>query len=533
MRRMIGVACALVLAAPAAAQEPAAKPPAAPAAGAPAGQGRTIPDVVMAAQEPVFSPPVCDIQDGHFKVKSGRTYLKSAIESPVNRDRILNDAERVLRESIDKDGQGNVAGSWFWLGRVSLYKGNIATADSALDKAESLAPACKAEIDKARRPTWAGLTQAGIDLYNAKKPAEAEPFLEAAASFYDKEPQAFSALGNIALERNDRARAQVMFGKAYAASSAPELQSARAGAAAQVGSLYANTGQTDSAIVYLTEAVEKADTVNQGPLIRQSLFNLAVMEQRAGKPQDAVAHMNRLVAMDPADTDAKRGLAQMLRAAGMADSARKVEESLLAAGGGETGAGGVGEMSASALLDLGVAAFREKDYARAAEAFEKALVADPLNHDALYNLSNSYLGLQQWDKLGATADKLLAMEPYNDFANKASVKSHQQLKHTKAANEAATRLLEMPVAIEVTNFAATPGSATWQATATGRDAMTAEGAPKPPAAVTLVLEFLDAKGGVVATQDVAVNALKTGETQTLSANAQGAGISSWRYRAKS
>ena len=528
MRRMIGVAYALALAGPAVAQQPAAAP-----AGAPAAQPRPIPEVVKSAQDSKFTVPTCDIDDGHFKVKSGRTYLKSAIESPSNRDRILNDAERVLRESIDKDGQGSVAGSWYWLGRVALYKGDIATADSALDKAEALAPACKADIDNARRPTWAGLTQAGIELYNAKKPAEAKPYLLAAASFYAAEPQAFLALGNIALDENDQAGAQEMFGKAYAAAGTPEQQGVRASAAAQVGSMFANRGQPDSAIVYLTEAVAKADTVSQKALLRQSLFNLALMEQRVGKHQDAVAHISRAVAMDPADVDAKRGLAQMLRAAGMADSARKVEESLLTAAGGDPAAGAVGEMSASALLDVGVAAFREKDYARAADAFEKALVADPLNHDALYNLANSYVGLSQWQKLGATAERLLALEPYNDFANKAAVKAHQQLKHSDAANAAATKLLAMPVTVEATSFSADGGSASWQATATGREAMTASGAAKPPAPITLVVEFLDAKGGVVTSQDVAVNALKAGETQSLSASAQGAGINSWRYRVKS
>lgn len=528
MRRMIGVAYALALAAPAVAQQPAAAP-----AGAPATQPKPIPEVVKSAQEMRFTVPGCDVHDGHFKVRSGRTYLKSAIESPTNRDRILNDAERVLRESIDRDGQGSVAGSWYWLGQVALYKGDIATADSALDKAESLAPDCKADIDNVRRPTWAGLTQTGIQLYNARKPAEAKPYLLAAASFYAAEPQAFLALGSIALEENDQARAQEMFGKAYAAAGTPAQQSVRASAAAQVGSMFASRGQPDSAIAYLTEAVAKADTVNQRALLRQSLFNLALTEQRVGKNQDAVGHMNRAVAMDPADVDAKRALAQMLRATGMADSARKVEESLLTSAGGDPAAGGVGEMSASALLDLGVAAFREKDYARAAEAFEKALVADPQNHDALYNLANSYLGLSQWDKLGATAEKLLALEPYNDFANKAAVKAHQQLKHGDVANAAATKLLEMPVAVEATNFAADAGAASWQATATGREAITAAGAAKPPAPVTLVVEFLDAKGGVVSSQDVAVNALKAGETQSLSARAQGEGISSWRYRAKS
>jgi hypothetical protein len=46
------------------------------------------------------------------------------------------------------------------------------------------------------------------------------------------------------------------------------------------------------------------------------------------------------------------------------------------------------------------------------------------------------------------------------------------------------------------------------------------------------VEFLDAKGGVVATQDVQVPALEPGKTQELKATAQGAGITAWRYKRK-
>src|SRR5690606_24322124 len=212
-----------------------------------------------------------------------------------------------------------------------------------------------------------------------------------------------------------------------------------------------------------------------------------------------------------------------LRAAGMADSAQVVERGLL------TGAGTGGEVNAAAAMDLGVAAYRDQKYAEAAEAFTKVLEMEPNNRDALYNLANSYLGLNDWARLGETADRLLTIEPYNEFVNKASIRAHQQQKHATVANAAATKLLAMPVAIEVTSFAVTGERATWAATATGRDAMTATGEAKPPAATTLVVEFLDAKGGVVASQEVAVDALTTGQSQALSAGGTGAGIQAWRY----
>ncbi|HSE28486.1 MAG TPA: tetratricopeptide repeat protein [Gemmatimonadales bacterium] len=514
MRRILGAVCAVTVAMPAWAQEPAAAP-------------KPISEIVKSAQPTTYEAPACDLGESHFKVSSGRTYVKAAIENATNRERILGDAKRVLMEAVEKDGQSNSGQAWFWLGRVALYQGDIAAADAAMDRAESLAPGCREEIAKFRRPTWAGLTQAGIDLMNQERNAEAKPYLEAAASFYDQEPQAFAGLGSLALAANDPAGALEWYRKAFAASGKPEQKHARAVAAAQIGTAFAGQGNTDSAIAYLGIAVQDADTVEQAGLLKQSLFNLALMEQRAGRPAEAARHLGRVVQLDPADVDAKRGLAQALRSAGMADSARTVEQGLLQAAG--TG----GAVSAAAVMDLGVAAYREQKYKEAAEAFAKVLAMEPNNRDALYNLANSYLGLNDWARLSETADRLLLIEPYNEFVNKASIRAHQQQKHAAAANAGATKLLAMPVAIEVTAFSVTGDNAAWQATATGRDAMTASGAPMAPAASTIVVEFLDHKGGVVASQEVAVNALPTGQSQSLSASGTGAGIQAWRYRPKS
>lgn len=518
MRRILGAMCAATLAVPAAAQAPATEP-------------LTISEIVMQAQPTTYEAPVCDLGNSHFKVSSGRTYVKSAIESATNRERILGDAKRVLTEAIEKDGQGDVAQPWFWLGRVALYQGDIAAADSALDRAESLAPGCKEEIAQFRRPTWAGLTQAGIDLINQKRPAEAKPYLEAAASFYDQEPQAFAALGSLALTSEDQAGALEWFRKAFAASNKPEQQAGRALSAAQIGTAYASQGNTDSAIAYLTIAVENADTVEQAELLKQSLFNLALMEQRAGRPAEAAKHLERVVRSSPDDMDAKRGLAQALRAAGMADSAAAIEKGLVSQA--VTDAPGAGALSAGALMDLGVAAYREQKYEQAAEAFGKVLALEPNNRDALYNLANCYLGLKQWDRLEQVAVRLAGLEPMNEFANRLVVTAHQRQGHQNAALAAATKLAEMGTDIQVSAFSVTGGSATWRGTATGREAITASGAAKVPAAGTIVVEFLDARGNVVTAQDVAYAALAKGESAELTATGAGEGIRAWRYKAKS
>jgi hypothetical protein len=93
-------------------------------------------------------------------------------------------------------------------------------------------------------------------------------------------------------------------------------------------------------------------------------------------------------------------------------------------------------------------------------------------------------------------------------------------------------VLALPVDVKVADFTAKPQGADLAATATGRDAQTPSGKPIAPAPVSLVFEFLDAGGGVVATQEAQVPALKAGAAQDLKVTAQGAGITAWRYKRK-
>ncbi len=51
-----------------------------------------------------------------------------------------------------------------------------------------------------------------------------------------------------------------------------------------------------------------------------------------------------------------------------------------------------------------------------------------------------------------------------------------------------------------------------------------------PAAMTLIFEFLDGKGTVVANQEVQIPALKPGASQPIQVSAKGAGIMAWRYK---
>ncbi len=81
--------------------------------------------------------PACQLKGGDFKVSSGKTYLKSALESsiPDARNRMLRDGVRVITESIS-GGQSGSSAAWYWLGRNYLQQGDLVGADSAFTKVE-------------------------------------------------------------------------------------------------------------------------------------------------------------------------------------------------------------------------------------------------------------------------------------------------------------------------------------------------------------------------------------------------------------
>ena len=110
-----------------------------------------------------YKPADCKIKPNHFKVSSAAGYLKAAIETdvPENKTRILGQAEKVVLEAMQQNGQEKNPAAWYYLGRVYLQQGKLVPADSALTKAEQLAPDCAKDIAGYRRSAWVALLKAG------------------------------------------------------------------------------------------------------------------------------------------------------------------------------------------------------------------------------------------------------------------------------------------------------------------------------------------------------------------------------------
>jgi tetratricopeptide (TPR) repeat protein len=468
------------------------------AASAAESQQRVLSDRVAKAMPTTYRAPDCGLKSGHFKVSSGATYLKTSVETDVaeNQQRALDDGERVLLEAMRENKQESNPAAWYYLGRIYLQRGDIYGADSALTRAEKLAPACAKEIDLYRRNAWVGLIQGGNGFEEKKNRDSALVLYRQASVMYRKSPIAYY----------------------------------------QAAALFNDQGAIDSATAYYGRAVEASanvtDTTEQ-KIRDRSAFNLGALLLNSQKHAEAAAAFERYLKWVPNDIEAKRGLAAAYRAQGQADKAQALEKEIVAAGGpaAPSGAPGAGAGTAD-LMNVGVSLYNDKNYAEAAEAFGKVAEAEPYNRDALFNLTNTYLALKDGAKLLATAQRLSAMEPMNENSLKLVGEGYKQVNKVDDAVKVAEKVLALPVDVQVTDFGATAGGATLTATATGRKAQTAAGKPIKPVPVVLLVEFLDAKGTLIASQDVQVPVLEAGKSQELKATGQGGGIAAWRYKRK-
>jgi tetratricopeptide (TPR) repeat protein len=470
------------------------------AATAAESQQRVLSDRVAKSMPTKYEPPDCGLKSNHFKVSSGATYLKTGIETelPENQQRALDDGERVLLEAMRQNKQENNPAAWYYLGRIYLQRGDIYGADSALTRAEKLAPACAKEIDGYRRNAWVALIKGGTGFEEQKNPDSALVMYRQAGVMYRKSPIAYY----------------------------------------QAAAVFNEKGATDSAAHYYGLAVAASGNVTdttERNIRDRSAFNRGALLLNSQKYAEAAAAFEQYLKWVPKDLEAKRGLAGAYRGQGQVAKAQALEQEIVAAGGtaapgGAPGAGagaGTGD-----LMGIGVNLYNEKKYAEAAEAFAKVAQAEPYNRDALFNLANTYLALKDGPKLLATAQRLSAIEPMNENSLKLVGEGYKQAKQVDEAVKVAEKVLALPVDVQVTDFTPGASSATLTGTATGREAQTPTGKRIPPAPVTLVVEFLDAKGAVVGSQDVALPALAAGKSQEIKATAQGAGIAAWRYKRK-
>jgi len=446
----------------------------------------------------------CNLRSGG-KVGDGQKLLKTGIEDkdPAKRAAALEQAQSVLEQAIAAGEQAQSSGAWYYLARTYLARGDVAGADSAFTRAQALAPDCEIDIGAYRQNTWAALATAGIERQRQGDSEGAMALFRGASTMFRDLPHVFENMGVI----------------------------------------FANSGMDDSAAVYFKQAMEVSRSDSTlADNFNSAMLNYAAMLQRLEKHADAVPVLREYMARNPGDMDARKSLAYSFRAAGMVDSAEAMERAMVE----EFNRMNIDSLSSSDLMAVGVSAFNAQQYERAAEIFAKAEARNPWSRDAVYNRANAYLAMKNWEQLVESAKRLIEIEPMNEDAYRLLGQGYNGLKtnadeakqaavaKTMEQNmvKAAEGLVSLPAQVDVSGFRVGSAGASVTATATGREASDAQGRTLKPVPVSLVFEFLDAQGSVIAAEEVSVPALQVGQTHDISVQVAGSGIVGWRYKRK-
>lgn len=444
-----------------------------------------------------YQAPLCPLKGGDFHSASAGTYLKTASEgftdditnqrSQIDSKKYTDGLSRVEKAATDALAINQQNGAaWYYLGRAQLQLGDLRGADSSFTRLEKISPDCAEEIKALRQKAWVVLVSPSTEFMRTGQLDSAIAILRAANVIARYYPQGYYNLaGSFA---NMKPQPMV-----------------------------------DSAIFYFKLAQEKAGTDPQfASTLKNATYNMAYLYSQAGDNANAIVEYRRYLTIDSTDKDVKSALASALRATGNTAEAARIEGELVSSG----------SMSTNELARAGVTAFNEKNYPAAADAFQKILVTDPVNHDALYNLANTYLAMKDGKQLITTAQKLLDIDPLGGSNVRLLANGYQIVADTNKQVEVVMRLLAMPVEISIDSFFVRKDGAKLTMTATGKAAQNASGKTIPAVPVTLVVEFTNAQGAVVATQEAAIPVLAPDARQTVNVSVTGAGITAWRYHTK-
>jgi len=230
-------------------------------------------------------PAAASAQDDNKHTKEATKHIGLAMtrQDDAQRSDMYRQALTALEQGMAEDPQN--AKTWFLAGGVYAALGQFREADAAFDKALELYPAYEAEMAAEREQAWIHAFNAGVTAMDQGDNAGAIAALEGANELYGDRPEAYLNLG----------------------------------------SLYANSGETAKAV----DALQKAHAIVTGPMLEQ--VNEETKAQWAGFA--AMAKMN------------------------------------------------IAQLSGQA----GIEAFQEQDYKLAAEMFKAAAEQNPHSRDFRYN----------------------------------------------------------------------------------------------------------------------------------------------------
>jgi tetratricopeptide (TPR) repeat protein len=504
----------------------------------------------MWAQQ-IWLPAACDIKPANQSVNSGMQSLKSAFTTKFadQRAKDLKDAERSLTQAVTTGKQEKNAAAWYYLGRYYLMAQDMAGADSALAKAQTMAPTCKEDIALYRRQAWVPLYNAGVQAWQAGNTDSAIVAFRHANEIYQGEPLGLIYIANLFVGREE-----------------PDTALKHTDAAKYHTDSLVYASRLDSAAKYFRLAVPAASDPKYAKERRDAFLNVARVYHSAKRYREAAAAYKEYLAPSayPNDVQAIASLAGVYIAENQRDSAMALYSTLPAHadsasaddlfGAAQSVLGAIPSSPDTAAMDATCTtaqkkktpaltarqiaarcqpaavdtmrkfhAFADPQYRLVVQTYEAGLAKNPYQRDALYNLTGiSYL-IGDTAKVLPLARRLYAADPMNRLTL-AKVAGGFQLIGQK---DSVLRYLQiadsLPIEVTVGNFIANDKGAELTGLFTNFRS-------KGSSPVTITFEFLDKTGAVVASKPQDVPALAAGANQSFKVTADQPTIAAWRYK---
>ncbi|HEY6809032.1 MAG TPA: FxLYD domain-containing protein [Gemmatimonadales bacterium] len=521
----------------------------------------------LTAQGSAYVPPKppCNIQPGFFRINSAVVDLQTAVEKPNQRDHMLSLAVEVLTRTIRDDHQDKNPAAWYYLGRYYVEVHNAAGADTAFSRAEELAPQCKEDIAGYRHALWDDTFRGGLAAWQAGQTDSAIFKLHLAQRLDAGNPRPLLQLGQLFASQNQAdSAAKYLTQGADLAAGDTTYADARRDALGTVARLRLARSQADPAVQRSLQARQTRDSLapylaNDSTVLARVQLSAASRRARGARlsPADqrdftadstkraaslsaeralrdsldrklatdsaavtaayapAVTAYRNLTTAYPAAVEAATNLAAIYVQSGHPELAGSAFDAAAAHPAG---------VDPAVLMDAGQRFLQGRLYASAARVATIVLAGNPYQRDALVLLIGAAIKAPDGAAAVDGARRLLALEPMSQNATRLAAQAWIAAGRTDSAKRYQARADSgLNADVAVVSFAADTAGANLSGSVTNLK-------QAPTKAMSLVFEFLDAKGTVIGSQTAAIASLSPGGSTQFQLHQAGKGIAGWRYR---
>jgi Flp pilus assembly protein TadD len=450
------------------------------------------------------------------ETRSADVYVAQAEKTPV-----ASEKKEFYEKALDMAKQAAAKypsnpKPYFQMGMILSQLHDYVGADTSFIKAQSMYPAYAKDIDQERFKMWTTTYNEGVLKIKAGDAAAGVERLELAGRLLPSRPETQQVLGSIYLQMGDLEKAEKAYKAELAALRGPERAKLDAKKQAQWAESELNAVKA-----------------------------LATMYSSLGRNTEAETMYRELLVKDPENPAILSNLAIVLTREKKTSDANVIYQQLLTRT----------DLSGTQLLNVGIGLHNAGEYAKAADAFDRATSQNPYMYDILDFEVNSLSGIveqiapkaagsgadavaakaeliKQYNRIVDAATKALAISPLDATMVMRLAAAQRGLSDNdtpkaadwrKAVLASLERNQAMPISLTMIQSAADDKSVTLSGNATGMSAK--EGTP-----VKVKFSLLDKDGKVVATKDLEIPAPAKDATQpfTVTIEAPATAIS-WKY----